>query len=89
MIKQRKLNKLTPIFELTPYIVASTKRTLIKAKGGNRDHVVTRNISDFRRVLKDAVFPNSTSHGSYDDFEYIVGTTTMTIIITVTSTIFT
>ena len=70
VVKQRKLNKLTPIFEPTPYIVIETNETLIKAKEGNSDRVVTRNISHFRRILKDAVFPNNTFDESDDDFEY-------------------
>ena len=60
------MNKLAPIFKPTPYIVTYTKGTLIKAKA---DHVVARNISHFRGIPKDVVFPNSTSDESYDDFE--------------------
>ena len=48
MVKQRKLNKLTPIFEPTPYIVIETNETLIKAEEENSNRVVTRNISHFR-----------------------------------------
>ena len=59
---------LTPIFEATPYIVIETKGTLIKAKEENSERVVTRNISYFRRIPKDAVFPNNTSDESDDDF---------------------
>ena len=70
MFKQRKLNKLTPIFELTPYIVIDTKGILIKVKAENNDQVVTQNISHFRRIPKDAVFPSSTSDESDDSFEY-------------------
>ena len=32
VVEQRKLNKLTPIFETTPYLVIETKGTLIKDK---------------------------------------------------------
>ena len=46
-----------------------TKGTLIKAKEENSDRE-TRNISHFRRIPKDAVFPNNTSDESNDDFEY-------------------
>ena len=60
-IKQRKLNNLTTIIESTPCIVVYTKGALIKAKGENSDHVVTRNISHFFRIPKDTFFPNSTS----------------------------
>ena len=67
MIKQRKLNKLTPIFQPTPYIVIYTKGILIKTKAENSNCIVTRNILHFRRIPKDAVFPYSTSD---DDFEY-------------------
>ena len=70
MIKQRKLNKRTPTLEPTPYIVIFKKGALVKAKAENSDHVVTRNISHFCRILKDAVFPNSTFHESDNDFEY-------------------
>ena len=70
LVKQRKLNKLTSIFKATPYIVIETEGTLIKAKEENSNRVVTRNISHFRRIPKDAVFPNNTSDESDDDFEY-------------------
>ena len=70
MVKQRKLNKLTPIFDPTSYIVIGRNGTLIKVKEENSDRVVTRNISHFRRIPKDAVFPNNTSDESDDDFEY-------------------
>ena len=48
------------------------KGTLIKAKAENRDRVVTRNISYFRRISKDTGFPKSTSTSdeSDNDFEY-------------------
>ena len=69
-VKQRKLNKLAPIFETTHYIVIETKETLIKAKEENSDRVVTRNISYFCRILKDSVFPNNTSDESDNDFKY-------------------
>ena len=69
-IKQRKLNKLTPIFEPTSYRVICTKGTLVKADAENSDRVVTRNISHSRRIPKDAVFPKSTSDEPDDDFEY-------------------
>ena len=39
MIKERKLNKLTSIFEPTPYIVIYTK---IKTKAKDSDRVVTK-----------------------------------------------
>ena len=45
-----------------------TKETLIKTKKENSDHVVTKDISGFRRILKDAVFPNNTADESDDDF---------------------
>ena len=70
IFKQRKLNKLTLIFEPAPYIVIETNRTLIKAKEENSDCVVTRNISHFPKIPKDAVFPNNTSDESDNDFEY-------------------
>ena len=70
MVKQRKLNKLTPIFKSTPYIVIETKGTLIIAKAENSGRVVTRNIAHFRRIPKDAVFPNNTSNESDDEFEH-------------------
>ena len=44
MVNQRKSNKLTPIFEPTPYIVIFTKEILIKAKAENSDRVVARNM---------------------------------------------
>ena len=69
-VKQRKLNKLTPIFQITHYIVIETKETLIKAKEENSDRVVTRNISYFCRILKDSVFPKNTSYESDNDFKY-------------------
>ena len=69
IVKQRKLNKLTPIFEPTSYIVIETNGTFIKAKEENSDRVVTTNISHFLRIPKDAVFPNNTSDESDDDFE--------------------
>ena len=47
-----------------------TKGTLAKAKSENIDHVVTRIISHFHRIPKDAVFPNSTSDELDDYFEY-------------------
>ena len=56
MIKQRKLNEITPIFEPTPYRVIDTKGSLIKPKAENSDHEVTRIVSHFRRIPKDAVF---------------------------------
>ena len=46
-----------------------TKETLLKAKEGNSDCVVTRSISHFRRIPKDNVFPNNASHESDNDFE--------------------
>ena len=52
MVKGRKWNKLTPIFEPTPHIVIETKGTLIKAKEKNRNHIVTRNISVFYNSKK-------------------------------------
>ena len=70
IVKQRKLNKLTPTFEPTSYIVIETNGTFIKAKEENSDRVVTTNISHFLRIPKDAVFPNNTSDESDDDFEY-------------------
>ena len=71
MVKQRKLNKLTPIFEQPPpYIVIETKGTLIKAKEENSNRVVTKNISHFCKIPKDAVFPNNTSDESDNDLEY-------------------
>ena len=69
-VNQRKLNKLAPIIEPTPYIVIFTKEILIKAKAENSDRVVARNIWHFRRSSKDVVFPNSTSDESENDFEY-------------------
>ena len=59
MIKQRKSNKLTPIFEPAPYIVIYSKGTLIKAKAKNSNLVVTRSISHFCGILKDADFPDT------------------------------
>ena len=51
MFKQRKLNKLTFMFEPTPYIVIETKGILIKAKEENSNCIVTRNIrSHFCRI---------------------------------------
>ena len=47
-----------------------TKWALIKAKAENSDRLVVRNISQFLRISKDAVFPNSTSDESDGDFEY-------------------
>ena len=70
MVEQRKLIKLTPIFNPTPCIVTDTKGILIKAKAENSHQVVTRNISHFRRIPKDAVFPNNTSDESDNNFEY-------------------
>ena len=71
MFKQRKLNKLTFMFEPTPYIVIETKGILIKAKEENSNCIVTRNIrSHFCRIWKDAVFPNNTSDESDNEFEY-------------------
>ena len=71
MIKpKKKKNKLTPIFEPTPYVVIYTKRNLAKAKAENSDPVVTINKSHFCRISKYAVFPSSTSDESDDDFEY-------------------
>ena len=69
VVEQRKLNKLTPIFETTPYLVIETKGTLIKAKEEKSDSVVTRNYHFFR-IPKDAGFPNNTSDESGDEFEY-------------------
>ena len=62
MIKQRKSNKLTPIFEPTSYIVIYTEGTLIKAKAKNSNLVVTRNLSHFCRILKDTDFPDFKQH---------------------------
>ena len=64
IVKQRKLNKLTPIFEATPYIAIETKGTLLKAREENSARVVTRSISHFCRIPKDVVFPNNISHES-------------------------
>ena len=53
-----------------PYTGIYIKGTLVKAKAKNTDHVVTRNISCFHRIPKDAVFPSSRSEESDDEFEY-------------------
>ena len=70
MVKQRKLNKLTLIFDPTPCIIIQTKGALIKAQTQNSNCVVTRNISYLRIISKDTVFPNSTSEELDDEFEY-------------------
>ena len=64
MINQRNLNKLTHIFEPTPYIVVYTKGALTKAIAENSDRVVPRNMSHFCIIPKDAAFPNTTSDES-------------------------
>ena len=46
-----------------------TKKTLIKTKAKNSDCVVARNIKQFRRIRKDAVFINNTSDESDNNFE--------------------
>ena len=68
MVKQKKINKLYSSCRLVG-IVIETKETLLKAKEGHSDCVVTRSISHFRRIQKDNVFPNNTSHESDNDFE--------------------
>ena len=60
MIKQRKFNRLTAIFESTPYKVIYPKGALGKVKPENSDRVVTRNMLHFVRIPKN-VFPISTS----------------------------
>ena len=70
MGKQRKLNKLTLIFDPTPCIIIETKGALIKAQTQNSDYVVTRKISHLRIISKDTVFPKSTSDESDNDFKY-------------------
>ena len=36
----------------------------------NSNHIVTRNVSHFRIILNDAVFPSSTTDESDNDFQY-------------------
>ena len=66
-VKQRKLNKLTPILEPAPYRVIDIKGTLIKAKANKQR---SRSYKNLRIIPKDAVFPNSTCDKSDDGFEY-------------------
>ena len=60
-VKRKELNKLTTIFEPTPYTAIETRGTLIKATEENNNRAVTKNISLCLRTPKDAIFPNITS----------------------------
>lgn len=66
-VKQRKLNKLTPILKPAPYRVIDIKGTLIKAEAKKQR---SRSYKNLRIIPKDAVFPNSTCDKSDDGFEY-------------------
>ena len=51
LVKQRKRNKLTPLYDPHPYTVVEKRDSLIVARRGN--HFVTRNSSFFKPVLID------------------------------------
>ena len=50
LVKQRKVTKSTPPYEPTPYRIVGQKGTLISARNTKDDHVITRNVSFFKRV---------------------------------------
>ena len=48
LVRQRKMNKLTPYFSPNPYKVIARKGTMITAR--RSDHQITRDVSHFKRV---------------------------------------
>lgn len=76
------MNKLTNIFEPTPYIKLYTKETLIKAKTETSDCIVTRNIPLSQNSKRQIVHPMNQPMTSN-----IPDTATMIITITITGAI--
>ena len=52
LVKQKKVNKLTPPFNPVPHIITSIKGTMITAKSTTNSVLITRNLSFFKK-LKD------------------------------------
>ena len=57
LVKQRKMNKLTPIFEPHPYRVTEKKGTMVTAQSDITGKSITRNVSHFKRVPEKTEFP--------------------------------
>ena len=57
LVKQRKINKLTPKFQPHPYTVTDTNGTMITAESEITGKKITRNISFYKEIPKDAEFP--------------------------------
>ena len=56
LVKQRKMNKLTPIFEPHPYRVTEKKGTMVTAQSDINGKSITRNVSHFKRVPEKTEF---------------------------------
>ena len=50
LVKLTKANKLTPNYDPRPYVVIERKGTMITAKRGCPHHVITRNVSCFKKL---------------------------------------
>jgi len=50
LVRQAKINKLTPYYNPSPLIVIKTKGSMITAKYENNDTITTRNISYFKKL---------------------------------------
>lgn len=48
LVKQQKVNKLTPPFDPRPYVITQKKGSMITARGDDR--YITRNSSHFKRI---------------------------------------
>ena len=57
LLKQQKLNKLSPSFEAKPYHIIAIKGTMITVKDNYSDRTLTRNISHFKPLPWSAELP--------------------------------
>ena len=55
LVKQRKVNKLTPPFNPSPYRITEIKGTMISAQNPNTDHRITRNATHFKKLPETAL----------------------------------
>ena len=60
LIRQQQKNKLTPTFEHKPYVVTSTKGTMISAQSPKDNQTKTRNSSHLIKIPEHAKFHNET-----------------------------